>query len=518
MDIEETTEAEGPELPQSQQLPQRQNHKHRPRQPGDKPDETFNEWVTGLSGGAKDYRVKIERTDPSHDDSGTRVDGWLAELEDFSEVDEMYLRNRWGGGRFVIHVFQRAANGKWQFARRFPVKIAGEPKAVGSRKVEALQSTTVPVRDEKLQEKAMDHSMALAKAERERADRLEEKLAEKGDVPAWALQLLNAERERADALARRIEALAEKANEPKPDTTGRYLEILIAQGGQQTMQMAERHRSELEAQARTYEAQLRATNDHHQRQLDSMREEHKRAVDQLQRANDLVVNTMTTTHAGQISAMTVSHQGQVNLLQAQLEGLKNERDELKRRLEKLQDEKKKGLKEMIEELGSLKEGMEALGIGGGEEQATWEKVVDKVGDIVSPIGKAFARGPAAMPPQPMPPHGMVPAPGMVPPGAAPPAPMPPVPPGFDPNDIPRLVEFIESAISAQQKPDVFARSAGSMVPAWLLEAFSSDPDAFADEVVKHAPSSIIGSPRGRLFLRKVAGHLSGRETQEVAAQ
>lgn len=515
MEIEETTDAEAPEARLEPQPPRQHPKQRPPQRERERVDENFNEWVGSLSGGAKDYKVKIERTDPQHDDAGNQVGGWLAELEDFSEVDEMYLRNRWGGGRFVIHVFQRHASGKWLMARRFPVKIAGAPKSLGGAKIEALPSVA---RDEnpRLQEKAMDHSMRLAQAERERADRLEQEVRKAGEVPAWVLELLNEERRQKTVLEQRIADILSKLNEPKRDETPKYLELMMVQSGQQTAQTAERHRSEIEAMARNHEAQMRAANDAHQRQLDSMREEHKRTLDQLQRSNDLVVSTMTTTHQGQMSATTIAHQGQVNLLTAQLEGLKNERDDLKRRLEKLQDEKKKGPTEMIEEIGRLKEGLEALGMTGDEGKDTWEKVMDKVGDVVSPFTKALARRPAGAPMM-APPPGMVPQgpPPGVPQGAAPPMVAPP--PGFDPDDIPKLIQFVESAIGAQQKPEVFARAAGSMVPTYLLEAFASDPDAFASEVVRVAPGSIIGTPRGRLFLRKVAGYLlSGGEKPEVA--
>ena len=73
-----------------------------------------------------ELKINILRKAPTVGANGERIGGSLETVED--KIDEDYIREMWGGGKFTVTINAGRSNGQFKMVRRFQLEIAGPPK------------------------------------------------------------------------------------------------------------------------------------------------------------------------------------------------------------------------------------------------------------------------------------------------------------------------------------------------------------------------------------------------------
>ena len=152
----------------------------------DELQETIKEWFqsVGIEG---EIIAKVSRLWPEMSDDGTPIKGYLGEV-DMATLDEDYIKRKWGGGRFQLRLINTADG---QYVKSKNIQIAGEPKTANGKSNGEPASIPVGPSDS-LQARAMDIAERNSEREREARAKMEERLWEKQERPAYdpALEIL----------------------------------------------------------------------------------------------------------------------------------------------------------------------------------------------------------------------------------------------------------------------------------------------------------------------------------------
>ena len=456
-------------------------------------EDTIDSLIAGLSGLGDEYKVNLQRLEPAESEDGTPLRGHLQDIEDYANLDEEWISKRYGGGKYAVVIKKRNNKGSWIYHKRITLAIAGAPRVKKTATETPRESNPDLVRE------AMTMQAEVARQERERAERLTEQANKRSPESEMVVQMLRdqLEQTRQDraALETRLDRLSEESRAPKND---KLLEILTSGKAAEIVSMSERHRSEMEAQRQNYESQLRWVREQQEREVTAIREEHKRIQNTMIEDHKRMVDLLTQTNNHRAQTLELSAQQQTGLYSLQLESAKEEAKRLRSENEKLRAEKQKGFVEQLSEIANVQEALSAIGLGssGGEEQATWEKVVDKLGavgtEVVSRLGTAKQQVEVQQQQQLQQQQQQQIA-------AEQQAKLP-----FTQQEFESAVDFIESAMVRDQDPKTFAQALSSMVPGALINEISKiEPEQFAAIAEQMKPQTQLSTTKGRVYLRKI---------------
>lgn len=559
-DAIEVGEADAEQAP----LPKPAPHKPRSKQPAppDEPpsevrlaqadDQSIYEWLKGLSGEAT-VRVNVYRETPRMWTQGGRqyqVGGSLGWYNEMLTEDD--IRERFGGGKFKIKAFKVNAKNQQVFGGQRTIEIAGSPKITGEMYdvVDSSNPPTVSMQsmsgeDPGLARQALNLTAQTASAERERAERLQERLAEamgkSGLDPALMSALIDPLRDqtqslqaelresRREAAAREERMLERTKQEPDGGVVGKLL-----------LKMTDGESARIDALRNQYESELRQarerTNDEVKRAEDRLErimlaaeESHKREIAHLRSSFDSEAKTREVAYQTQITVVA----GQLEQARSDLAALKIEAAELRAR-------KDVPIEEQVGKLIAMRDLFKNLGgeDEGGEDKPVWQQVIEGVvnSDVAKAVAAKVAGQQAAQPTQMQQiqdeqqrrrrlalaaarqQRAQQAAPPQPPP--SPPADGQPAPPQpqimVDAATAQGAVAFIEQALKNNADPKDFAQTIRSMVPGSIIESIKVDGiesfmQRFGGAVTE---GSVLNTQVGLNFLRRVAKFLNGATTAE----
>jgi hypothetical protein len=496
-------------------------------------DRSTWEWLADIGSGAT-VRIKLERKSP-REWEGHQVGGWLADFDEpFTEPE---VKHRFGGGKFFVKVMRPNPKGGWMHAGSRTFEISGDPKLTMR---EGLKDTTplppmgrYAADDLSLSERAMSSMERQAISAERRARELEDEARREkpsGLDPALlklltdnpALRGLEA---RLDQMARVVADKDAKIMElvtRKPESTfqDRLLDKMVDGENVRINSLRAQHESEIR--------QLRQSNADDVKQLRGHSHEE---LQMRERAHEREISTLRESHGGQLKSTEQSYEARLDGMKGRLADLERQLTESKHELVEMRAKKEKSPVETMEELATMKNAMDALGLGGGEPEPS--SMIERVlnGVMGSRLAEAVAtrveNAPVAPPvaaPQPRRPmrRQAQGAPQQTAQSQARPpraVAAPPAAPQVSPLEVAAAVAFIESAITNETPPEVFATSARSMVPESILVMLRSASIDQILAIMKPEGGSVILTQRGRNFLRQTQRHLmGGGEAEEVVAE
>jgi len=501
------------------------------------------DWLSEIGTGAV-VKIKLIRISPSTW-MGHNIRGHIDEFDEpFTEKE---IQARFGGGKYQAKTWKANPKGGWQYSGSRTFEIAGDPKVSGEMLHGGGDEGKDPVTplEGPATARAMNMVERVAEQERKRAERMEEEMRSNRNNSGTDMAMLNAVLEpmRAqmkalnDQLIANQQALADKDERimalvtRKPESTfqDKLLDKMVDGESARIEGIRENHASELRQLRENHTAELKSARDHQRDELTQRENSHSREIANLERS-----------HASALDGIKLGYEGRIEALKSRIADLEQRLNQLGVEHGALMAKKDKGIVESMEEMATIKNAMEVMGMGGGQEQGS---VLERIamGVLDSSILKAVAtrveQAPSAPPPQPQPTPQQVAdmrrrrraaaaAAGMqeVTLPAEPAAPGAPQPVGqmvpvkktikINPGDVKIAINLLEGAYKNGTEPAVFAESARSMVPGDILGAIKQiGVDAFLKDVAKLEDTSPLASMGGRNFLRKVVKYLTDGTTE-----
>jgi hypothetical protein len=526
------------------------------RQISEQEEQSLKEMLEGF-GQEGAIKVSVYRKTPTLW-KGKKCDGLLQSYEEF--LDEEFIKERHGGGRYQLKIFKRTAKGSWQFARSRTIDIAGDPRVV------ELSNDEDEARGPSASEVAAVSAAATARAEvplmakaMEMMERSFEKassrpVSDHGPLLEMMKQMVASAEAQVTVLQAELRDLRTKPKAPEDQFKDQLLGKMI-----------DGDTARITALRATYDSEIRqlkeAHRDDEKRWQSRMDEERKALRDQ----NEREVANLKQSYELQMTVQRASHEVSTKVLEGEVRRYEAEVKELRTELRELRNKKDQTITEKAKELQAVRDALDS-GKEGGDGGSIVGDVVGKV--FESPMAQALAKrlasaasdtvtSPAPAQPQ-LPPVGQpfraqdgnayvrMPDGNIVPyrpqprqrrpgrsPGGRPAAPAPgqspePSPPpatdlaaelGLAPADIQMAVTFLEGAYKANaDHPEVVAASVRTMIPESLLQVIRQrGVDVFLDQVAQLDSGSPLAQQKGRNFARRVAKILLDGGGEEAAA-
>lgn len=515
-------------------------------------DEDIYSWLARL-GAEVPVRVKIVRAHPKVF-AGKNIGGTQETVDE--AIEEEYIKERWGGGKFRLHITRQNEQGSFVFAGQRTVEIGGDPLWEGRPIRDAYdQQQAGSSRDNELANRAFETMQEQLDARVAELHEIRNEASKSGFDPTLLKTLQEPLLKQIESLERQMERMgerlhAEQNREPDPfqqkfmakmfDEDNARINALREQHASELRQLRESHKEELKDQRRAHERELDRLVDSHKREIDLIRETHK----------------MSTNVSG--SAAEV----RLDTLRARIDDLNRDLAAKEAELQSLRAKKDKTLFDQIEEIDKIKE---LIGGDGEKDEKWYERLTHAVMSspaVLRLVGEnagdgLLADGPKQ--PQQLPAQQQAPAqmPGEPPPGVPfqvhgeegifirqPDGQLVKIPEAEarkrqaalearekakqrregaeggevdaedvrapDPEDVKMAITFMEGALQNGQDPEQFARTAASLIPADILRYIQKvGVDEFLNKVASLEPGSPLTQQHGRNFARKVGKVLIG---------
>jgi hypothetical protein len=372
------------------------------REMRDEEEQSLREWIDGLAGDGA-IRVAIRRKKPMIGPNGENVAGSLETVEE--RIDEDYLREVWGGGQFEIRTFKPNAKGTYEYFKTRTLSIAGEPKMNG-RVLVGGAAAPVAAEEDGLAERAFQVMERNAQRAQDRAEKLEQMGQRSGGLDLSALQALQApvlaELAEARASVRELQQqVLAAATRPAPADPFRdkMLDRMMDGDTARIEALRTQYDTRIEKMQDSFDDRMRRLEEKHADELKSQEKRHEREIALTERGSDM-----------QTKSADVAYNARVDALKSENDRLNRELTEARGRIGSLELRKDQTITDKADELIKIKEALEGLGGGDGDDKnkAWYEKVIDAVGNsevamgFINKIGGATgAGGPEAQQQQPM---------------------------------------------------------------------------------------------------------------------
>lgn len=506
-------------------------------------DRTLKEIIESF-GDSTAYKVRVTRKWPPT--VKDRATGKLVQTGGFLEwvegvpIDESWIQDRYGGGKYELYFRKRGPKGGWEYGGQATVEIAGDPDLRALPGGTANEAGSLPPAASSgetptMAKAALDLMHAELNRAHERADKAGGGKSDDAMVEILREQLRES---RSELAALRME-IREATNRPPPQSTedkvkDRLLDKLMDGDSARLTGV----RTQFESEIRMLKEQAidneRRLHDRADRDRQDMRNAHERELALLRSSHETALTAARGAYETQLAAAKASFETQREIMAAENRRIDRENSELRTEVKELRAKKDKGLPEMAKEIEAAKD---ILGIGDGDDKGWSDKLADMATnpDALQALGKII-RGES--PPQPPPPAAasqhqpgtrrvirhkdgkkyileadgsltgpLPPKPpkGQVPPRAA---------PEIDPAIMQQMVVLLENAYSNGTDPEIVARSAKPHVTDQMLMLIRDvgGVDAFLSKVAKLPGSSpLLSTQAGRNWVRKVGKGLVGDE-------
>lgn len=505
-------------------------------------DKTLKDLLESF-GAATNYKCRITRLWPEF----VRVGGNQISTKGFLEwvegepIDETWLQNRHGGGRYELHFKKRNEKGHWVFGGQITVPLAGTPNT--DHLPGAGQPDSVPHvagKDSNQENPSIVKDViTLMKDQVDKAEARAERAGKGGGVDDAMIAIfreqLSARDHELAQLRNTINDLMIRLTKPPEATREEKLQERLLD------KMIDQDTARLQAVRQQYESEIRTIKESHIADISRIRSElerdranatasHERELSLVRQQYDNVITTLKSSHEVQLQAAKSSFETQTKIMESENRKLDKELDRLQDEVKELRAKKDKTLLEQVKEINGLKD---ALGVDEAAEQSTGEKIIEAVTNpeaiaAVSSLfqkGQAAAAAPAVAAAQAKPKRQVVkdangqkfilengqlrPAKRPPPPGTPPEvAALPPM----DPGEVQRVVTYLESAVTNGADPVTVVQSFGAHVPDAVKTAIRDlgGVDQFLVKVAKLPSSSpLLANQAGRNWCKKLGKALVG---------
>jgi hypothetical protein len=472
----------------------------------DESEQDVRAWLETLAADAA-IKIAVSRRSP-RTYRGHNIEGQLDTIEEL--IDEDYIRERWGGGKYLLKVMTPNSRGQYLYRVSRTVSIAGDPK-IGDLVEDYDDGSDAGARESDAATITAMNTMAKLVQEQRNRPALDPDLIRTFTGP------LQSQIARQDDEIRELRILAQQ----RPDNSHqeRLLERMI--GGES---------ARVEAITAQYQSELRTVKENHHRDMADARAQAKDDLAARERSHERELMTLANAHAREMDALRQAFETRLETskltYEARIEAQKTEQERVRGDLAEVRAEaaalrakKDKGLIEQAKELSEVREALSALGGGGDDDEKPWyEKALAMAepiaGRIMSGLGDA---GPMMQQPMQMPPQALQrrrrvvharPQTMAAPPRLQRPAPV--QGPAIDAADVASAIQYMESAVQSGADPAAFAASARNLIPSNILQLVASvGIDEFLAKVAQLSQDSPLRSQVGRNFARDVAKQLLG---------
>ena len=488
-------------------------------------EEALYDWLSNF-GAMGEMKVALHRRHPKKY-KGVQVAGLIQNYEE--PVSQEDVQSEHGGGKYQIVVQQKKpnknGNPQWKYAGARTFEIAGPPRVdpLLHAEDEDDDEAAPPTHGDGPVGQAMNMMARMAERAEDRAARAEGRGG--GDIEMMRLMLAPLQAQVAELttqLAAKDQQVISLISKPADNTVqDRVLGLM------ESKEVA--HGNAIET--------IRANHDSEMRQLrDFNREEIRRREDRFMgelaardAAHAREVETLRTATAQAMDSQRLGFEMRIDGLKETIKRLEREVSSKDTELTTLRAQKQQGPLEQIQNLVTLKQGMEALVPTGSDEptKSGWERAAETI--MNSPLAEGVAArlaGAAGGPPQEemvqvrAPDGRIVQVPAsyiaqMQAQRAAAAAQMEEAEgaqqeagPQLDDADVARAVQFVEAAYRNGTDAETFARSARHMIPAGILAYLKQvGVDPFLNNVAKLEDGSPLATVQGRMYVRRVAKFL-----------
>lgn len=503
-------------------------------------DKSLKDIIDGF-GDHTAYKIRITRKEPQtvKDRATGKVipTGGFLEWVEGQPIDESWLQNHYGGGKYELFFRKRGIKGGWEYGGQVTVPIAGEPdlRALPGAERDTPPTAMVTTSGENptMAKAALDIMSESLKRAEDRADRGNSH----HDSPIIEMMREQLRARDAELAAMRLEI--REAMKPQPTSEDKFKDKFLDRLMDGDSARVTSVRAALESEVRQVkEAAIeneKRLYDRFERDRQDMRNAHERELALLRSSADAQIAAAKASYDIQLASAKSSFDTQKEIMAAENRRLDRDNTELRDEVKELRAKKDKSLVETARELETVKE---ALGLGDGDDKGIGEKFADMLTnpEAISAIGK-IVRGdsppvaaPAAAAAVERPRRRVIrdktdghkyivnpdgtrqgPLPEKPPQRAAP---QPEGPPPIDPGTLQQMVVLLENAYSNGTDPDTVARTAKPHVSDQVLMLIREvgGVDAFLSKVAKLPGSSpLLSTQAGRNWVRKVGKGLVGDE-------
>lgn len=327
-------------------------------------DRNIIDWLGGMSG-IGPIQIRLKRLKPKYVD-GRKTDGHLDTFNEF--ITEEDIRDRFGGGTYVITVMKNNPQGSWVFHTSLNVEIAGEPRldslpgGARTAQPEVAAANRVAEMHEHTESKAVDRMTSLMEKQLEKAE-------SRGSAGMEQMRLfmrpLEIQIESANrALEAANVALREQGKTPVNPHQDKLLDKLIDQDTARVAAITAQFQSEIRTIKENAREDEKRMRDQFARDMERMERQHERELANLKMANE-----MTS------AASKLAHDTNKSVLDSEIRRTERELTEMRAELKTLREKKDQSLLEKAKELQAVRE---ALGDDDDDEKekSTLEKIVE----------------------------------------------------------------------------------------------------------------------------------------------
>lgn len=497
------------------------------------------------------FKIHVTRLEPEEwldPQSGRRVKT-LGKLKTYTtRIDEDFIADRHGGGKYLVRFMRRNAKGSYQFVTQRTIDIAGDPRTDDVPRTSSVPGATAAAAPGEHPSLVKEAFQVMREQLDRSSDRDREPRDPRGIDPTIQVVIdqfrEDGRRRDAENAELRIE-LAETRKSNKPVEDPIKDEILRSMMGGE--------RGHVEALRLRYESELRMAKDAGVQDQQRIYDRHDRELLAVRQGFEREISAIRSAHEVALASAKASYEMQVQVLNADIRRLERDNTDLRSDIKDLRARKDKTIVETVKDLEAVKN---ALGLDGeGGEKSNFDKFLEvatspAAAEFVQRIipgpgqGAAAAAPPAqAIAPQSQPSRQLVQDPtgqkfllvndgkgrqqlvpvkkkpkvipattnadGTV---ATPAVQLPEV----DPAQVALLVGYLERAFAGNQEPEIVAQSGRTSLPeeilTWIRDNDSgtvSGVDLFMKEVAKLPSTSPLTTQLGKNWLRRVGKALVG---------
>lgn len=502
---------------------------------GRREDQDLRDYILSLTSGAAQIKVMISRTSPEMY-MGMSVKGHLETVD--HPVDEQWIKDRHGGGKFAIKVQKLTDTGQYHYVKNILTEIAGDPITTALEYKQAGKATAPaapppPSPGDTASAAILSRALDVVSRPPTPSPGLDPALIHQVTQP------LREEMQRLrDSLIEKDRALTEAINKPRDPYQDRFVQKLMDDDSARIATIKTAHDAEIRTLRENHREDTKRMEDRHQREMDHAIRTHEREISNLKEAHARELTSIKTGYDAQIIMHQTTKVVVDETRSGELKRLERENETLRKEVTELRARKDKTVLEQLKDVNAIKE---ALGVdeGGDDDKGLLARAIESplLGKLVDKIGSAVS----TEKPPPQMPHGF--APGIPykltmsngsegyfvnnPDGTTRqlPAPKQRITPKtgdangtaaptieIDPADLKMAIDFMESAHRSGKNPAEFAQSVRNMVPASVLKGFAAmGVDDFLDKVAQLEATHLLSTPTGRAWARQVGAALTGKD-------
>jgi hypothetical protein len=500
------------------------------------------------------FMIKVERTHPDNSfdvASGRTFDtlGFCGKFEN-KPIDEDYIEKQYGGGVYAVKFHEKNPGGSgWKYAAQLTIKIPGDPNLAPYRQKAGLTATgTQPATNPNENPSIVKEAMGMVAKQLESAELRAASAGNNDQVIALMREQLAAARQESAELRAEIRQLANKP--PAPAAPARsaiedqMFSALLSGDSARNTQLVATHASEIRTLKESAAEDLKRQEQRFDNRLADLKAAHEREILAMKQSHEIALAAAKQSHEVQQASSKASHELSQSVLKSENSRLEKENDRLLAEVKELRAKKDLSPIEMLKQVEVLKN---ALGAGDEEETSTVGKVVEAVTNpgffegvatvinqvktqtaapqqqqaeqqqalaqqkkpqIVKHNGEKYALMPDGTLKGPL--RKKTPAEKTAEGGGEEGKPAEPQMPTIEPGQLAMTIQFLDSACSGGQDPEVVAQGMRSRGPDELMAAIREHGvDAVISKMAKLPSSSILSSIAGRNWLRKLGTALVG---------